>query len=193
MTIPGSVPRTYLTALVAAAVTAVGCSSGSEPDSEPGARDGRGSAVQTAARTQGRCRVTLPNRSVPPYEEPRSGARSGYLGNGRLWTVLWPRGVVVARPDDNVARDGSIGMKFPWWRGVRGKLKVTGRRLDARAPALRADIPSGYGPIGFQSTMLIFPTRGCWKVTGRVGDARLTFVTLVRVKQRRPAAIRPSR
>jgi len=28
-----------------------------------------------------------------------------------------------------------------------------------------------------------FPTRGCWKVIGRVGDARLTFV--VRVVKRR--------
>jgi len=30
-----------------------------------------------------------------------------------------------------------------------------------------------------QPTELIFPTEGCWEVTGRVGDASLTFVTLV--------------
>jgi hypothetical protein len=27
--------------------------------------------------------------------------------------------------------------------------------------------------------MLVFPTPGCWEVTGRVGTTRLTFVTQV--------------
>ena len=31
----------------------------------------------------------------------------------------------------------------------------------------------------FFPTSLIFPTSGCWEVTGRVGEIRLTFVTLV--------------
>jgi hypothetical protein len=70
-------------------------------------------------------------------------------------------------------------MKWWWWRGVRGSLLITGRRLDAAAPPLRADIPSGYGDIGFQSTALTFPTEGCWEVTGTVGNTELTFVTLV--------------
>ena len=175
MTIGGRA-RGYLVVLLVGAA-AVGCSKGVQAGD---------SADQAAAHMQGRCPVTLPNRSVPPGEDPPPGARNDYLGNGQLWTVLWPRGVVVALPD-NVARTGRIGMKFPWWRGVRGQLKITGRRLDARAPALRANIPSGYGPIGFQSTLLIFPTRGCWEVTGRVGEARLKFVTLVRVKRPRRA------
>jgi hypothetical protein len=42
-----------------------------------------------------------------------------------------------------------------------------------------ANIPSGYGDSGFQATGIIFPTEGCWEVTGRVGEASLTFVTLV--------------
>jgi hypothetical protein len=32
---------------------------------------------------------------------------------------------------------------------------------------------------GFHATALIFPTAGCWEVTGRVGDASLTFVVEV--------------
>jgi hypothetical protein len=75
--------------------------------------------------------------------------------------------------------DGSLSMKFPWWRGVRGKLIIEGRRLDASAPPLRASIPEGYGDTGFQATALIFPTEGCWEVTGKVGETRLTFVTRV--------------
>lgn len=32
---------------------------------------------------------------------------------------------------------------------------------------------------GFQVTGLIFPTPGCWEVTGIVGESKLSFVTLV--------------
>jgi len=70
-------------------------------------------------------------------------------------------------------------MKWGWRRGVRGQLRIEGRRLDESAPPLRADIPAGYGDFGFQASALIFPTPGCWEVTGRVGAASLTFVTLV--------------
>jgi hypothetical protein len=76
-------------------------------------------------------------------------------------------------------------MKWPWWRGVRGKIEIEGRRLDAPAPPLRAWIPDGYDHSSFQATGLSFPTEGCWEVTGRVRDsagsvmASLTFVTLV--------------
>jgi hypothetical protein len=64
-------------------------------------------------------------------------------------------------------------------RGVPGSLTIEGHRLDAGAPRLRADIPGGYGDLGFIPSGLIFPTPGCWKVTGRVADASLTFVVQV--------------
>jgi hypothetical protein len=60
-----------------------------------------------------------------------------------------------------------------------GKLTIHGKRLDASAPPLRADIPEGYGDTGFQATGLIFPTEGCWEVTGKVGQTSVTFVTRV--------------
>ncbi|HEV2124314.1 MAG TPA: hypothetical protein VGW38_16290 [Chloroflexota bacterium] len=71
-----------------------------------------------------------------------------------------------------------MGIKWAWYRYARGKPTIEGRRLDAPAPPLRADIPEGYSG-GFQPMYLIFPTAGCWEVTGRVGGASLTFVTLV--------------
>jgi hypothetical protein len=92
--------------------------------------------------------------------------------------VLWPRGVVVASPDD-VQRDGALSMKFPWWRKVRGRLRITGTRVDEPRAVLRARVPSGYGETGFQSTAITFATEGCWRVTGAAADARLVFVTLV--------------
>jgi hypothetical protein len=62
---------------------------------------------------------------------------------------------------------------------VQGELTIEGKRLDAPAPPLKSIVPDGYGDAGFQVSGLIFPTAGCWAVTGRVGIASLTFVTLV--------------
>jgi hypothetical protein len=92
--------------------------------------------------------------------------------------LFWPYGVVVA-DSGYVEDDGSIGIKWPWWRGVRGPLSITGQRLDKPAPPVRVEIPDGYGTSGFQPSGIYFSTEGCWEVTGRVGQARLTFVTLV--------------
>jgi hypothetical protein len=74
--------------------------------------------------------------------------------------------------------NGAIAMKFPWDRGVKGRLEIKGRRLDADAPRLRAHV-SDYGLTGFQPSTLVFPTEGCWEVTGRVDGSSLTFVTRV--------------
>src|SRR5207247_8368004 len=65
------------------------------------------------------CPVTSPNGLMPPGET-RDELN---FGNGRLWTVLWPGGLVLVPPDD-IGPDGSVGMKFPWWRGsgVHGHL-----------------------------------------------------------------------
>jgi hypothetical protein len=75
---------------------------------------------------------------------------------------------------------GTIRTKYPWWRAVSGTLRLEGRRLDGPAPPLTAtEVPDGYGATGFQASAVSYPTEGCWEVTGRVGDAILTFVTLV--------------
>jgi hypothetical protein len=79
---------------------------------------------------------------------------------------------------------GHWQMKFAWWHKATGegltggRLTIEGRRLDVDAPPLRASIPDGYDA-QFQAAALIFPTPGCWEVTGRAGAASLTFVTRV--------------
>ena len=78
--------------------------------------------------------------------------------------------------------DGSIDAKFGWWRAGSGKIRISGRRLDASAPPLRAHVPDGYG-LGFQATGLTFPTTGCWRVTGRYLKSQISFTLLV-VKSR---------
>jgi hypothetical protein len=153
-----------------AAVAAAGCSSGSEPEPRLDAAPARNIARPDA------CPVTLPNGSTPPGA--RDWATDHSYGNGKLFTEFWPFGVVVAHPVQ-VNADGAIEMKWPWWRGNRGHLRVEGRRLDGEAPPLRAEIPPYYGLVGFQPSGLVFPSEGCWEVTGRVGDAALTFVMIV--------------
>lgn len=132
-------------------------------------------AAQAGSTPAAGCPVTLPNGNPPPGGQPSGD----YLGNGKLWTELWPEGVVLMTPSYTDKPGGPYSMKFPWWRGVMGQLTITGRRLDGNAPPLTASIPEGYGDTSFQATGIIFPTAGCWEVTGHAGDASLTFVTLV--------------
>ena len=129
------------------------------------------------ARTRsGVCSVTKPNGDTPPGQ---SGGPDWY-GNGALWTVLFRNGVVEFRPRGPgfILPDGSLMMKFPWWRRAEGKLLITGRRVDASAPPLRAEVGQS-GDVHMVPTYIIFPTAGCWEVTGKVGETRLVFVTRV--------------
>lgn len=128
------------------------------------------------------CPVTLVN-----------DGRGGGYQNEALKVGLWPNGTVKFQTPGpgQIDTDGSMAMKFWWWRLKPGQLKIEGRRLDADAPPLRADIPEGYGPKGFQAVGLIFPTVGCWEVTGRLGDEELKFVTWVeRVDEEPPRAVK---
>jgi hypothetical protein len=77
---------------------------------------------------------------------------------------MWPHDVVIVTRD-YIEADGSVGMKWPWWRGVKRKLKISGRRLDRKASPLTAYLPDGYGRNGFQPSGISFPTEGCWEVT----------------------------
>jgi len=136
--------------------------------------------LAAAAQPAVACEVTRPNGIVAGSEQPEPNS----YGNRQLSLGpfgLWPDGTVVFKPGGAgfITPDGSLGMKFGWTRGVRGQLRIEGRRLDAPASPLRSHVPSGSGEIGFQATFLVFSTPGCWEVTGRVGDASLTFVTKV--------------
>lgn len=134
------------------------------------------SVAQATALADGCAVTTLPAGSAPPgVGADVSGVN---YGNGKIWVSLYPEGRVEAGPD-SVQRDGSIDMKFGWWRRVPGNLVITGRRLDVEAPPARSYIPEGYGDRGFQASGITFPTPGCWEITGTVANASLTFVTLV--------------
>ncbi|NOH01544.1 MAG: hypothetical protein HND47_06025 [Chloroflexi bacterium] len=67
------------------------------------------------------------------------------------------------------------GIKVGWFRPEGAELVITGKRLDADAPALEAHIPCCY-PTRFQATGLYFPSEGCWEVNAKAADKELTFV-----------------
>lgn len=105
----------------------------------------------------------------------------GEQRNDALQAFMPPDGKFVFRPGGGgfVDRDGALGIKFAWNRLIAGALIVGGRRLDGDAPPARAYMNDGYGDVGGQSTYLVFPTPGCWQITGRIGDRSLTFVVQV--------------
>lgn len=121
---------------------------------------------------------TLEASGTPPAAQ--FPGEDEYFGEDGLWTTLWPDGIIAVSPRD-VRSDGSIGVRFSWYRDelARGRLVLAGTRLDGAAPPLRASALDGYGDVGYQPTDVTFPTAGCWEVTATSGDATLTFITLV--------------
>ncbi|MBI1281403.1 MAG: hypothetical protein GC179_24970 [Anaerolineaceae bacterium] len=110
-----------------------------------------------------------------------------------LLTILWPESTVIFERGGagEMSADGSLSMKWPWYRhNIKGQVVIEGRRLDADAPPLKAIVgccygnqtaapDCCYGDTGFTPSALIFSSEGCWEVTGKVNEHRLTFVTLV--------------
>jgi hypothetical protein len=114
------------------------------------------------------CPVTHPNGSQPPTSILKG---PDLHGNGSLWVALARNGKLNLQQNEQ----GDWGAKVPWWREAHGELTITGRRLDAEAPPLRAQ-SGGYGDTGFVASAIFIPTEGCWEVSGRVGSSTLTFV-----------------
>jgi hypothetical protein len=131
---------------------------------------------EAASAQSSTCPVTHPNGKT---FTGRPGG--GNHGNDSQIVGLPSDGKIVFKRNGPgaVLEDGSLAMKFWWWRLKSGSLSITGRRLDGDAPPARANIPEGYGNTGFQSVALIFPTPGCWEITGKLGGEPLTFVVQV--------------
>jgi hypothetical protein len=131
------------------------------------------------------CHVTTPNGIVAGSSERNEGS----YGNALLSVGpfgLWPNGTVVFKPGGAgfQTKEGALGMKFGWIRGIRGKINVTGRRIDADAPPLRFETnqTNDDRSTGFHASYLLFSTPRCWEVTAQVGDSedsKITFVTRV--------------
>ena len=105
------------------------------------------------------------------------GSYETAYGGEHLRVTLKPGGAFVA-PDSLMNEQGEIWDKFLFWGSGEADtpLTVTGHRLDAEAPLLRADSNAGSGGL---AVGLYFPTTGCWEITGARGDDTVTFILLV--------------
>lgn len=119
-------------------------------------------------------RIELPSAATScPVTKGRSG--NGLLST----TVPGNEGVLATRRDT----DGSLFQKL-WWlpkRGFTGRLTVRGERLDAPGRMRVLGVNWGYSSDGRGSwaSAVQFPSEGCWRLTGRVGDISLSYVVRV--------------
>jgi len=128
------------------------------------------------------CVVTKPSHSWPPrvavlnWGQVLTSSKHGWVGSGGLWVQLPPRGVLETQ-----LQDGFLAAKFAWFRATPGQVVVTGQPIDSARAAFKADVGTvpEYGPTGFTPSGLSFGRAGCWRVTGTLGQSRLSIVMQV--------------
>ncbi|HXG76908.1 MAG TPA: hypothetical protein VNJ53_10090 [Gaiellaceae bacterium] len=128
-----------------------------------------GLRVDLPAATADRCPATVARDS------------KGRYGNGLLQTTLGRDGRLRA-----LRRDGVLFQKLAWLplAGLRGTLVVRGERLDAPGRMRVLGVYWGHasrGPAaqGSWASAVTFPSAGCYRITGRVGDVALSYVASV--------------
>lgn len=134
------------------------------------------------------CPVTLPQD--PPFAPPAPYSERGWYGDfwygsNSLWVALPKNGVWSGLPHNSEG----YTQKIPWWRDgyvwtaePEPPLVVTGERLDGKAPPLNASRANGSYAADMGSAMMMgvdFPTLGCWQITGKYKEAKLSFVVWV--------------
>jgi hypothetical protein len=172
--------RAGLALAIMAALAAASCTAGTPSTATPSGRPPAATPpAHPAAST--RCPVTAPMPhasppALPPLPVPYI---HGWYGNSALWIGVPAGGVLPAERPYGTPWPDEWGTKFPWWRTIAGKLTITARRLDGPSAGFHAEVPEGYGATGFVPSGLIWPSPGCWRVTGTVAGQSLTFVTQV--------------
>jgi hypothetical protein len=150
-------------------------------------------ALHSSAQVPDWCPVTLAPETpwVPPapYPAQAPGADRFWFGDDALWTMPRRDGTWRGIPPDLGFGRGYRDKSF-WWRaGYHGPsepvpwLTVTGRRLDRDAPLYHPDAATNAHHVDFGGwAMLVgldIPTSGCWELTGRYGNASVTYVVWV--------------
>jgi len=142
---------------------------------------GRTFGVQTVPEVSRYRRLMGLRVQMPSARQTCPVTGEGTYGNGLLSVWLPPNGV-LSRPREP---DGSLFDKLGWLprEGFTGVLTVRGERLDAPSPLMKVlavnwgySYPSGRGS---WASAVTFPSEGCWRISGRVGDVSLSYVVKV--------------
>jgi len=130
-----------------------------------------------AASGKAACPRTEPVWVKPPEDSAVSGPpEDGYyfLNEDRsIWASAW-----WEEQEEYSLRVSEEGLKVGWFRPAGAELVITGQRLDGEAPPLDAEASCCY-PTRFQASGLYFPTEGCWEVTAKAADSKLSFVVWI--------------
>ena len=132
------------------------------------------------------CPITVPQNPLftPPSPYDTLGFEGEFwYGSNSLWTAVRQNGIWEALPHN----PEGFTQKVFWWREgyvwtEEPDLVVTGERLDASAPPLKASKATNAYASDIGSAMLVgvdLPTLGCWKITGEYADAEVSFVVWV--------------
>ena len=134
-------------------------------------------ACTGASSTKNACPLTKPVWIKPPEDSAvQDPPAYGYYfvnEDRSIWASAW-----WTDNEDYPLRAGKEGNKIGWFRPAGAELVIIGQRLDAKAPALEADVPCCYRT-HFQATGLYFPMEGCWEVNAKAEDRELSFVVWV--------------
>jgi hypothetical protein len=138
------------------------------------------------------CPITQPPSKpfVPPAPYPNKiTADSFWLGSEKLWTSRSKNGLWFGYWTTNLelGKHKIYFDKVFWWRKGYDwrvesppQLKVTGKRLDAPAPALYAgQTQPAFIKIPAMVSGVDIPTVGCWEITGEYKGDKLSFVVRV--------------
>jgi hypothetical protein len=120
-----------------------------------------------------------------PYSSDAPWEGLFWFGSEGLWTALQTNGVWSGLPDN----PEGYTQKIAWWskgyvwnKETQPSLIVTGKRLDAQAPPLKASRANGAYADDMGSAMMMgvdFPMLGCWEITGHYKNTELTFIVWV--------------
>ncbi len=130
------------------------------------------------ARAAAACQVTQPEWLTPPLDSAvlsEQPVPDYYVTNADQSIIA---GAWWWEDADYPLEAGERGNKVGWFRPDGAELTITGRRIDRKAPPMKADIPCCY-PTRLQVSGLYFPTEGCWEITAVAADSELTFTVWV--------------
>jgi hypothetical protein len=125
-----------------------------------------------------------------PYPTDWGGPDSFAFGTTKLWTFLaadgtWS-GLPHYRPTDTSFRNKLFWWRegYDWHRNQEPALRITGVRLDSSDPPLVLTEHANAGGVTGKNPPFIvdavdLPTLGCWKLTARYKDGKLSFVVWV--------------
>ena len=138
----------------------------------------------TANNAIDNCPVTTPSQQSQSLPIDIEYEGRFWYGTPNLWTNLPSDGIWQGLPKDD---DGYVQKAVFWREGfvvleeLNPALTVSGRRLDAPAPIFSfSDATHGWDETGdFMLMGISIPTEGCWEITAKYQDARLSYVVLV--------------